>query len=531
MIFDKPFNFNEMLRRTIFLGRPNFFNAKDFNKELLIIHSFIEEFNRVFAVHSNVRFNVTSFSETLNAGTSEINRQLNIQWGAGHVFYKGIKFPIEADGLSHTQLFPVPDETVSPKQVRPNTYLVLTAELGTVTYADNPVLCGIQSDEIIATAPSVDVEQYKNVQIIATSDPSSVANVVCVLATIHPRHKENGDADGTGFMYHTFNNEEFFRDNGYDREPSEFQNNNTLFEYILERVVGKLDLVLNERQLVRRFNLADIENFAMARHNLGLSTLVNRRQLVQAENLRDIPNPAMARQNLGLGNASVRNVGTGSNDVAPGNILPVGFVGMWSGSASTIPSGWLLCDGSTVNGFTTPDMRGRFVVGFNSAITEFNLIGKAEGKISVPITANNLPNHTHNVTDNGHSHALKSNIPKTNWAKAGGEGNDDTYRLSERDGDSIANSFTGISIDASGGVQEPENLKILPPYYTICYIIYTGKNSTPPTPLPAEPVLSYPNYSTPDTTTDGGLSAIVISGVGGSGGVSVGAGLILTNPE
>jgi hypothetical protein len=61
--------------------------------------------------------------------------------------------------------------------------------------------------------------------------------------------------------------------------------------------------------------------------------------------------------------------------------------------------------------------------------------------------------------------------------------------------------------------------------------MYKGVTITPPTPLPAEPVLSYPNYSTPDTTTDGGLSSIVISGVGGSGGVSVGAGLILTNPE
>ena len=52
-ILDKPFNFNEMLRRTIFKGRPNFFNAKDFNKELELIHSFMEEFNKVFAVHSD----------------------------------------------------------------------------------------------------------------------------------------------------------------------------------------------------------------------------------------------------------------------------------------------------------------------------------------------------------------------------------------------------------------------------------------------------------------------------------------------
>ena len=520
MIFDKPFNFNEMLRRTIFLGRPNFFNAKDFNKELLIIHSFIEEFNRVFAVHSNVRFNVTSFSETLNAGTNEINRQINIQWGAGHVFYKGIKFPIEADGLSHAQLFPVPDETISPKQVRPNTYLVLTAELGTVTYADNPVLCGIQSDEIIATAPSVDVEQYKNVQIIATSDPSSVANVVCVLATIHPRHKENGDADGTGFMYHTFNNEEFFRDNGYDREPTEFQNNNTLFEYILERVVGKLDLVLNERQLVRRFNLADIENFAKARHNLGLSTLVNRRQLVQAENLRDIPNPEMARQNLGLGNASVKNMGTGSNDVAPGNILPVGGIMIWGGTVSSIPTGWVLCDGTN----STPDLRGKFVVGLDTGVAEFNLINKSGGNTEYDITKANLPDYELKITQQKHTHTGHVAQGSSTW-KGGG---DDSGTNATSVPGSVSQEFIDIKVNLDGGKQK---LKTLPPYYVLCYIMYKGVTITPPTPLPAEPVLSYPNYSTPDTTTDGGLSAIVISGVGGSGGVSVGAGLILTNPE
>jgi microcystin-dependent protein len=523
MIFDKPFNFNEMLRRTIFLGRPNFFNAKDFNKELLIIHSFIEEFNRVFAVHSNVRFNVTSFSETLNAGTNEINRQLNIQWGAGHVFYKGIKFPIAVGGLTHTQLFPVPDETISPKQVRPNTYLVLTAELGTVTYADNPVLCGIQSDEIIATAPSVDVEQYKNVQIIATGDPSSVANVICVLATIHPRHKENGDADGTGFMYHTFNNEEFFRDNGYDREPSEFQNNNTLFEYILERVVGKLDLVLNERQLVRRFNLADIENFAKARHNLGLSTLVNRRQLVQAENLRDIPNPAMARQNLGLGDASVKNVGTGSNDVAPGNILPVGGIMIWSGSIRGIPTGWVLCDGSN----ETPDLRGKFVVGYDFAVSEFNLIGKEGDNSTINITSDNIPEHTHTVNDPGHTHSFVRNYGQVRGGKSDGT----TAPRDNGNALELYPSKTNITINPAGGSAEPKPIKTLPPYYVLCYIMYKGSTITPPTPLPSEPVLSYPNYSIPDNTTDGGLSAIVISGVGGSGGVSVGAGIILTNPE
>ena len=40
-------------------------------------------------------------------------------------------------------------------------------------------------------------------------------------------------------------------------------------------------------------------------------------------------------------------------------LVPGGFIGMWSGSAETIPTGWALCDGT--NG--TPDLTERFILG------------------------------------------------------------------------------------------------------------------------------------------------------------------------
>ena len=43
--------------------------------------------------------------------------------------------------------------------------------------------------------------------------------------------------------------------------------------------------------------------------------------------------------------------------------VPTGFIGMWSGSASTIPTGWALCDGT--NG--TPNLTDRFVLGAGKA--------------------------------------------------------------------------------------------------------------------------------------------------------------------
>lgn len=523
MIYDKPFSFSEMLRRTIFLGRPNFFNAKDFNKELLIIHSFIEEFNKVFAVTSNLEFSITSFTENLNSSTNVVTRTLNIQWTGGTVLYNGVKFNITADGISgYTQTFTKPDDTISPKEVRPNTYLVLSADLQTITYADNPVLCGIQSDEVLATVPTVNVEQYKNIEIHLTGDPSSIPNAICVLATIHPRHKEDGSDNGTGFLYHTYNNPIFLIKNGTDRQSSNLANNNTLFEYILENVILKLNKVVNERQLIRRFNLADIENFNKARHNLGFSNLVNHRQLVRAENLRDLQNPAMARQNLGLGNSAVRNVGAGANDVAPGNVLPIGGIMIWSGAVNSIPSGWALCDGSN----NTPDLRGRFVVGHASSVPDFNLIGKQGGGEAI-LTQNNLPKHTHEINDPGHTHA---------FSIIGGGDDHSSGRHSNKRNDRQENyvtqsATTGITILPSGGQDNPTPIKTLPPYYTLCYIMYVGVNFTPPTPLPADPTLVYPNYSVSDTTTDGGFASYTPDEIGGSNEFSVGAGVILTNPQ
>lgn len=39
--------------------------------------------------------------------------------------------------------------------------------------------------------------------------------------------------------------------------------------------------------------------------------------------------------------------------------IPFGMIAMWSGAASAIPSGWVLCNGQN----NTPDLRSRFIVG------------------------------------------------------------------------------------------------------------------------------------------------------------------------
>lgn len=97
--------------------------------------------------------------------------------------------------------------------------------------------------------------------------------------------------------------------------------------------------------------------------------------------------------------------GTGFSSVAPstsGNVLTSngtawtsspafvsGMIMMWSGSIASIPSGWLLCNGTS----GTPDLRSRMVIGADSSGTY--TVGATGGAATTTISASNLPSHTH----------------------------------------------------------------------------------------------------------------------------------------
>ena len=91
---------------------------------------------------------------------------------------------------------------------------------------------------------------------------------------------------------------------------------------------------------------------------------------------------------------------------------------MWSGS--TAPTGWALCDGRTVNGYKTPNLKGRFVVGYDNGVADYNNPGNLStkgtsssdlgGSEDVTLTNNQMPRHNHGGstdTDGSHSHKLK----------------------------------------------------------------------------------------------------------------------------
>lgn len=90
-------------------------------------------------------------------------------------------------------------------------------------------------------------------------------------------------------------------------------------------------------------------------------------------------------------------------------VIPSGAIIMWSGLLNTIPSGWVLCDGS--NG--TPDLRDSFIVGAGNKYNPKNTGGRSDAVIvshthtaSSTFTGSPMTAHTHTITDPGHVHAL-----------------------------------------------------------------------------------------------------------------------------
>jgi hypothetical protein len=72
-------------------------------------------------------------------------------------------------------------------------------------------------------------------------------------------------------------------------------------------------------------------------------------------------------------------------------LVPPGVICMWSGSIASIPSGWALCNGATVNGHTTPDLRNRFVAGAGSTYVP----GQTGGATSVTTATDTQGAHSH----------------------------------------------------------------------------------------------------------------------------------------
>lgn len=154
--------------------------------------------------------------------------------------------------------------------------------------------------------------------------------------------------------------------------------------------------------------------------------------------------------------------------------VPSGAIMLWSGSVGSIPSGWLLCNGSS----GTPDLRDRFVVGAGSTYAVGATGGSANAVLvshshSYSGTTSTGGSHSHSVNDPGHSHQYESAIGSSGTNMGG-----PLFRQTAN----TATAYTGISLNAAGdhnhsfsGTTSTDGASAtnanLPPYYALCYIM------------------------------------------------------------
>jgi hypothetical protein len=164
----------------------------------------------------------------------------------------------------------------------------------------------------------------------------------------------------------------------------------------------------------------------------------------------------------GIPTAPTASVGTNTTQIATtafalANGIPSGAIVLWSGSIGSIPSGWVLCNGSS----GTPDLRDRFIVGAGSTYAVAATGGTADAVVVA---------HTHTatstVTDPGHLH---SQSESTNFGSGGSPIVGPQANPSSGTTNTASTGITvGTSISTAGTSGTNANL---PPYYALAYIM------------------------------------------------------------
>jgi len=145
--------------------------------------------------------------------------------------------------------------------------------------------------------------------------------------------------------------------------------------------------------------------------------------------------------------------------------LPIGTILMSSLSAESLPTNWLLCDGSAIPeefqnlidliGQATPNLSGRVPLGTGKSTDKtsqkkYSLL-ETGGEEEHTLSYDEMPSHSHSFTarQGGHS---------------GGDFSGEHYRYESE------SQYT----DAAGGDQAHNNMM---PYIALNFVIYAGNNS------------------------------------------------------
>ena len=185
----------------------------------------------------------------------------------------------------------------------------------------------------------------------------------------------------------------------------------------------------------------------------------------------DLNSPALT----GTPTAPTASAATNTTQIATtafvlANSIPSGLISMWSGTIATIPTGWVLCNGSN----STPDLRNKFVIGAHT-----DSVGVAYSTVTGSNTQTGgtkdaiVVSHTHTatstVTDPGHVHTF------TNYSISNGGATTPVIANSNVTATVSTNSaVTGISVATTNSTEGSSGTnQNLPPYYALAFIMKT----------------------------------------------------------
>jgi hypothetical protein len=188
----------------------------------------------------------------------------------------------------------------------------------------------------------------------------------------------------------------------------------------------------------------------------------------------DLNSPALT----GTPTAPTASAGTNTTQLATtafviANAIPSGLISMWSGTIASIPSGWVLCNGSN----STPDLRNKFIIGAHSDST-----GIAYSTITGSNTQSGgskdsiVVSHTHTatsvVTDPGHNHTVAKYHSGSggNYPYLNGFNQATPVDTSDPTG----TNTTGITVATTNASTGSSGTNAnLPPYYALAFIMKT----------------------------------------------------------